>query len=219
MTVSLIGWGKLIDGTGKKLTVLAPNTDHGKPWLWDFFAAEAPNLAAIGFDRIQLPPASKAHGGNAAHCDGYSVFDAHDLGVKNQQGSIPTRYGSADSLRHLIAVAHSCGLSVDLDIVLHHLSGGQNGTYLGGIKARYKLDTLDLVVDSKQSDSETLHFTALASEKQVGQTQQVKLAKGPGTPVLENSWVLTNLAERGFPSSRSPPPRLSGNERLGRSRL
>jgi alpha-amylase len=101
-----------------------------KPWLWDFLASEAPNLAAVGFDRIQLPPASKAHGGNAAHCDGYNPFDARDLGVKNQQGSVTTRYGSADSLRRLVAVAHRCGLSVDLDIVLHQLSGGQNGTYL-----------------------------------------------------------------------------------------
>ena len=130
MTVSLIGWGRFLDASGKRVTVPAPNTHPGKPWLWDFLASEAPNLAAVGFDRIQLPPASKAQGGSASHCDGYRVFDARDLGVKNQQGSTQTRYGSADSLRRLIAIAHRCGLSIDLDIVLGQVSGGQNGTYL-----------------------------------------------------------------------------------------
>jgi alpha-amylase len=134
MTVSLIGWGRFYDNHGNKITVPAPSSDAGKPWLWDFLAAEAENLASVGFDRIQLPPASKAQGGDGAGCDGYGLYDPRDLGAKNQQGSVPTRYGTADSLRRLVAVAHRCGLSVDLDIVLHQLIGGQNATYryLGG---------------------------------------------------------------------------------------
>jgi alpha-amylase len=129
MTVSLIGWGRFFDGKGNKITVPAPSTDRGKPWLWDFLAAEAENLASVGFDRIQLPPASNAQGGDGSGCDGYGIYDPRDLGSKNQQGSVPTRYGTADSLRRLIAVAHRYGLSVDLDIVLHQLIGGQNATY------------------------------------------------------------------------------------------
>ena len=117
MTVSLIGWGRFFDKFGNKVTVPAPSTDPGKPWLWDLLAAEAQNLASVGFDRIQLPPASKAQGGDGAGCDGYGIYDPRDLGTKNQQGSIPTRYGTADSLRRLVAVAHRCGLAVDLDLV------------------------------------------------------------------------------------------------------
>jgi alpha-amylase len=129
MTVSLIGWGRFYDNRGNKITVPAPDSDPGKPWLWDFLAAEAENLASVGFDRIQLPPASKAQGGDGAGCDGYGLYDPRDLGAKNQQGSVPTRYGTAESLRRLVAVAHRCGLAVDLDIVLHQLIGGQDATY------------------------------------------------------------------------------------------
>jgi len=129
MSVSLIGWGRFYDSSGNKITVPAPSTDPGQPWLWDMLASEAADLASVGFDRIQLPPAAKALGGAAAGCDGYGLFDPRDLGSKNQQGSIPTRYGTAESLRRLVAVAHSCGLSVDMDVVLHQLSGGRNATY------------------------------------------------------------------------------------------
>ncbi len=129
MTVSLIAWGRFFDRHGNRITVPAPSTDPGKPWLWDMLAAEAKNLAAVGFDRIQLPPASKAQGGDGVGCDGYGLYDPRDLGTKPQQGSTPTRYGTADSLRRLVAVAHRYGLSVDLDVVLHQLIGGQNANY------------------------------------------------------------------------------------------
>lgn len=129
MSISLIGWGRFITSHGQRSTVPAPSTDPGKPWLWDLLATEAANLASVGFDRIQLPPASKAQGGDGTGCDGYGVYDPRDLGTKNQQGSTPTRYGTAESLRRLVAVAHQYGLAVDLDIVLHQLIGGQNAQY------------------------------------------------------------------------------------------
>src|SRR5262249_16223462 len=47
---------------------------------------------------------------------------------------------------------------------------------LGPVKRRYKLATLDLVVDSKQGQTETVHFTASASEEEVGQPKQVTIA-------------------------------------------
>ena len=129
MSISLIGWGRFFDGGGNRVTVPAPPTEPGVPWLWDLLASKAEGLAQAGFDRIQLPPASKAQGGTGAGCDGYGVYCLRDLGTLNQQWSVPTRYGDADQLRRLVAVAHRNGLAVDLDLVLHQLIGGDNGTY------------------------------------------------------------------------------------------
>ena len=96
MGVALIAWGRFIQNRNR-VTVPAPNTNPGKPWLWDFIAKQAPALRQAGFTAIQAPPASKAQGGAGTGCDGYGVFDPRDLGNKPQQGSTPTRYGSLDS--------------------------------------------------------------------------------------------------------------------------
>jgi alpha-amylase len=135
MGVALITWGRFFDKHGNKITVPAPSTSPGVPWLLDWLAAKAPDLRRAGFSALQLPPTSKAQGGAGDGCDGYGVFDIRDIGSKNQQGSIPTRYGPAESLRRLIAVAHSVGLDVYLDVVLHQLMGENGGPgvfrYLG----------------------------------------------------------------------------------------
>jgi hypothetical protein len=47
MTVSLIGWGRFFDPYGNRITVPAPSTDPGKPWLWDLLASEAQTLASV----------------------------------------------------------------------------------------------------------------------------------------------------------------------------
>ncbi|MGD0931622.1 MAG: DUF4157 domain-containing protein [Candidatus Korobacteraceae bacterium] len=61
---------------------------------------------------------------------------------------------------------------------------------LGPIKERYKLLTLNLVIDSKQEQTETVHFTASASEEEIGKPKQVKTAAaGPVTPVAVGSWI------------------------------
>jgi alpha-amylase len=135
MGVALITWGRFFDKNGNKITVPAPSTNPGAPWLWDFLAKEASGLRRTGFSALQLPPASKAQGGAAAGCDGYGVFDPRDLGSKLQQGSLETRYGSVESLRRLVACSHAVGLDVYLDVVLHQLSGENGGpgvfNYLG----------------------------------------------------------------------------------------
>jgi alpha-amylase len=134
MGVALIAWGRFVVN-GNRITVPAPPTDPGKPWLWDFLAAEASALRGVGFTAIQLPPASKVQGGAGAGCDGYGVFDPRDLGTKPQQGSTPTRYGTGDSLRRLVACCHAVGMDVYLDVVLHQLMGENGGPgvfrYLG----------------------------------------------------------------------------------------
>ena len=135
MGVSLIAWGRFFDKDGNRVTVPAPSTTPGAPWLWDFLAKEVIALRRVGFSSLQLPPAGKAQGGTGDGCDGYGVFDLRDLGSKPQQGAIPTRYGSAESLRRLIACAHAVGMDVYLDVVLHQLSGENGGPgvfkYLG----------------------------------------------------------------------------------------
>ena len=125
----------LIDKNGNRITVPAPSTVPGAPWLWDFLASDALALRQAGFSALQLPPAAKAQGGAGDGCDGYGVFDPRDIGSKPQQGSTPTRYGSAKSLRRLIACSHAVGMDVYLDVVLHQLSGENGGpgvfNYLG----------------------------------------------------------------------------------------
>jgi alpha-amylase len=119
MGVALITWGRFFDKNGQKITVPAPSTTPGAPWFLDWLAAEAANLRLAGFSALQLPPISKAQGGTGDGCDGYGVFDPRDIGSKNQQGDVPTRYGSAESLRRLVSVAHATGMDVYLDVVLH----------------------------------------------------------------------------------------------------
>jgi len=127
MGVALITWGRFFDRQGQRVTVPAPSTNPGAPWLLDFLAHEALHLRQVGFTALQLPPTSKAQGGAGAGCDGYGLFDPRDLGAKNQQGSIPTRYGSRDSLARLVAVAHACDLDVYLDLVMHQRMGENGG--------------------------------------------------------------------------------------------
>jgi len=134
MGVALITWGRFFE-RGMKVTVPAPSTDPGAPWLWDLLASMALDLRSVGFTALQLPPASKAQGGAGAGCDGYGAFDLRDLGSKPQQGSTPTRYGSVDALRRVVACCHAVGIDVYLDIVLHQLIGENGGPgvfkYLG----------------------------------------------------------------------------------------
>jgi alpha-amylase len=119
--------GRFFDAHGNRMTVPAPSTNPGAPWLLDFLAQHALTLRRAGFTAIQLPPTSKAQGGAGVGCDGYGVFDPSDLGNKRQQGSLPTRYGSKDSLNRFVAVAHACDLDVYLDLVLHQRVGENGG--------------------------------------------------------------------------------------------
>ena len=90
MGVALISWGRFFDKNGNKITVPAPSTTPGAPWLWDFLSKEVLALRQVGFSALQLPPVSKAQGGAGDGCDGYGVFDPRYIGSKPQQGSIST---------------------------------------------------------------------------------------------------------------------------------
>src|SRR5215469_2773246 len=135
MGVALVAWGRFFDQQGRRVTVPAPSTEPGEPWLLDFLARHAVSLRRAGFTAIQLPPTSKAQGGAGVGCDGYGLYDPRDLGSKNQQGSLETRYGSKAALTRFVAVAHACGLDVYLDLVMHQRMGENGGpgvfAYLG----------------------------------------------------------------------------------------
>jgi alpha-amylase len=135
MGVALLAWGRFFGPHGERVTVPAPVDGRGAPWLLDFLATHVRALRNVGFTAIQLPPTSKAQGGAGPGCDGYGVFDPRDIGSKNQQGSVATRYGTKASLTRLVAVAHACDIDVYLDLVLHQRSGENGGPgvfrYLG----------------------------------------------------------------------------------------
>jgi alpha-amylase len=124
--------------------VLAPQPLRANPWngkavlqafWWDawnakypqdwytYLAKLAPRLRELGLDGIWIPSPAKANSGTNSM--GYDIFDHYDLGDKDQKGTVATRFGSKDSLLRLVAVAHANGLQVYPDIVLNHVSGGE----------------------------------------------------------------------------------------------
>lgn len=126
MAVALIAWGRFINAAGQRITVPAPPSDPGKPWLWDLLRSNAANIAS-SFDAVQLPPWSLAQGGAAPGCDGYGLFQRRNLNG--------TRYGSLESLMAAIAALNSHGCAAYGDLVLHQMSGENGGPghfrYLG----------------------------------------------------------------------------------------
>jgi alpha-amylase len=146
MAVGLIGWGRFykVDGKGNKIldsngnpikiTVPAPPTDPGKPWLYDFVRENAADIGTH-MDVFQWPPVSKAQGGAGEGCDGYGVYCRRDLGTAPQQGSTPTRYGTLESLMAAVAALNAHGVESYGDLVLHQLMGENGGPgvfrYLG----------------------------------------------------------------------------------------
>ncbi|HTU18157.1 MAG TPA: hypothetical protein VMG10_08840 [Gemmataceae bacterium] len=118
MAVGLIAWGRFFDSAGNRVTVPAPPTDPGRPWLWDLLRTRAAALGA-SFDVVQLPPWSLAQGGSGPGCDGYGVFQRRNLNG--------TRYGSLESLMAAIAALNAHGCQTYGDLVLHQMSGENGG--------------------------------------------------------------------------------------------
>jgi alpha-amylase len=145
MAIGLIGWGRfykvdskgarvLSNGGPVKITVPAPSSNPGKPWLYDFVRENAADIGSC-FDVFQWPPVSKAQGGAGEGCDGYGVYCRRDLGTAPQQGSTPTRYGTLESLMAAVAALNAHGVESYGDLVLHQLIGENGGPgvfhYLG----------------------------------------------------------------------------------------
>jgi alpha-amylase len=146
MAIGLIGWGRFykLDGKGNKvldangnpvkITVPAPPTNPGKPWLYDFVRENAADIGTH-MDVFQWPPVSKAQGGAGEGCDGYGVYCRRDLGTAPQQGSTSTRYGTLEGLMAAVAALSAHGVDSYGDLVLHQLIGENGGPgifhYLG----------------------------------------------------------------------------------------
>ncbi len=118
MAVGLIAWGRFFDARGNKITVPAPTTDRGKPFLWDMLRSEAAAIGSV-FDLVQLPPWSLAQGGAGVGCDGYGIFQRRNLNG--------TRYGSLESLMAAIAALDAHGCRTWGDAVLHQMIGENGG--------------------------------------------------------------------------------------------
>jgi alpha-amylase len=99
---------------------------------YTYLAKLAPRLRELGFDGIWIP--SPAKGNSGTNSMGYDIFDHYDLGDKDQKGTVATRFGSKDSLLRLVAVLHANGLEVYPDIVLNHVSGGEEDPQAPGDK-------------------------------------------------------------------------------------
>jgi alpha-amylase len=89
--------------------------DAAAPWWWDHLAGQANDLRKAGFTSIWLPPPQKGAAGIRSM--GYDLYDDYDIGSKDQQGSVPARYGTREQLQRCVAMCRANGLSVYLDLV------------------------------------------------------------------------------------------------------
>jgi alpha-amylase len=96
---------------------------HSGPggFWWDHLAQQAKELGSSGFTAIWLPPPLK--GASGGFSNGYDPFDDYDLGVKDQKGTVPTRYGSREALERCTAMMRANGIDVYADLVENQRDG------------------------------------------------------------------------------------------------
>lgn len=92
---------------------------------WPRIAQEIPELAALGFSAVWLPPAQKGAHIYGQWSMGYDPFDYYDLGEFDQRGRTKTNFGSRADLDRVIQLAHQNGMKVLADVVFNHCSGGE----------------------------------------------------------------------------------------------
>lgn len=90
--------------------------------LWNHFAHESTNLSQLGVSTAWLPPPYK--GGTGAASVGYDVYDLFDLGEFDQQGVIPTKYGTREEFTAAIQKAHENKIQVIADTAFNHKAHG-----------------------------------------------------------------------------------------------
>ena len=99
---------------------------------WPELTRRIPELAEAGDTALWLPPPFKAGGGLSV---GFDAYDRFDLGSKNQNGSLTTKYGTETELLHLVEVAHRFGLRVYFDNVMAHNGGPMSSGAPGTLQA------------------------------------------------------------------------------------
>ncbi len=99
---------------------------------WSEIARRIPELAEAGYTALWLPPPFKAGGGLSV---GFDCYDRFDLGTKDQNGSVTTKYGTETELLHMVEVAHRFGLRVYFDNVMAHNGGPMSSGAPGTLQA------------------------------------------------------------------------------------
>src|SRR4051812_29421472 len=84
---------------------------------YDELITKMPEIAEAGYTSLWLPPPTK---GGSVFSVGYDVFDPFDLGDKDQQGTVRTRYGTKAQLLRVVEIAHRFGLRVYFDNIMNH---------------------------------------------------------------------------------------------------
>ena len=116
---------------------------------WNQVSEKMPEIAEAGYDSLWLP--NPAKGNSGTYSVGYDNFDPFDLGSTNQQGTIPTAYGTQADLIRMVQTAHRYGIRVYFDNVMNHRSstvpaypgsGTPTNYYPGLIPADFHLATI-----------------------------------------------------------------------------
>lgn len=81
-----------------------------------------PGLKAIGVDHLWIPPGCK---GMDPSGNGYDIYDLFDLGEFDQEGSVPTKWGTKADLEEMAHQASSLGVGLIWDAVLNHKAGAE----------------------------------------------------------------------------------------------
>ncbi|MFI3887060.1 alpha-amylase [Streptococcus parauberis] len=84
---------------------------------WQKLQASIPELQKLGISKIWLPPAFKGTGTNDV---GYGIYDLFDLGEFDQNGTVPTKYGSKEEYLSLVSELNKAGIQPIADVVLNH---------------------------------------------------------------------------------------------------
>ena len=87
---------------------------------WSDLSQKMPELAEAGYTSLWLPQPAK---GGSIYSVGYDLFDPFDLGDKNQNGTIATKYGTKAELLQMVETAHRFGIRVYFDNVMNHRQG------------------------------------------------------------------------------------------------
>jgi hypothetical protein len=113
-------------GIGLGLWLAAFATARGEAMLelfqmkWTDLSQKMPELAEAGYTSLWLPQPAK---GGGVLSVGYDLFDPFDLGDKNQNGTVATKYGTKEELLQMVETAHRFGIRVYFDNVMNHRQG------------------------------------------------------------------------------------------------
>jgi hypothetical protein len=123
------------------LVLTAIRAAHGEAMLelfnltWPQLTQKMPEIAEAGYDSVWVPNPAKGNSGGFSY--GYDLFDPFDLGSKNQQGTIATRWGTQDQLIQMVQTAHRFGIRVYFDNVMNHRSSTVPGYPNSGTPTNY----------------------------------------------------------------------------------